>query len=358
MEKKLTFLGIETSCDETASSVVQENSDGTAKVLSNIVSSQIKEHEKFGGVVPEIAARAHVENIDFIIQKALDKSKKKIDEIDGVAATAGPGLVVCLNIGYNIGKSLAAFGKKPFLSINHLEGHALSPGIENKISFPYLLLLVSGGHSQYLIVKGLNNYRQIGTTIDDAVGEAFDKTAKILDLGYPGGPNIEKFAKLGNKNSYSLPEPIINRGGCNLSLAGLKTDVLRKSKNTKSDQDKYNLAASFQETINKILRKKTEVAMKQFREEVSDNSTKQFVVAGGVAANETIRKNLKELSEKMNFKPIFPSKEFCGDNAAMIAWAGIQRYKKKLFDNKDDIVRSRWPLDKKAPFLKGPGLKL
>ena len=358
MEKKLTFLGIETSCDETASSVVQENSDGTAKVLSNIVSSQIKEHEKFGGVVPEIAARAHVENIDFIIQKALDKSKKKIDEIDGVAATAGPGLVVCLNIGYNIGKSLAAFGKKPFLSINHLEGHALSPGIENKISFPYLLLLVSGGHSQYLIVKGLNNYKQIGTTIDDAVGEAFDKTAKILDLGYPGGPSVEKFAKLGNKDSYILPQPIINRAGCNLSLAGLKTDVLRKSKNTKSDQDKYNLAASFQETINKILRKKTEVAMKQFREEVSDNSTKQFVVAGGVAANETIRKNLKELSEKMNFKPIFPSKEFCGDNAAMIAWAGIQRYKKKLFDSKDEIVRSRWPLDKKAPFLKGPGLKL
>ena len=203
MEKKLTFLGIETSCDETASSVVQDNSDGTAKVLSIIVSSQIKEHEKFGGVVPEIAARAHVENIDFIIQKALDKSKKKIDEIDGVAATAGPGLVVCLNIGYNIGKSLAAFGKKPFLSINHLEGHALSPGIENKISFPYLLLLVSGGHSQYLIVKGLNNYRQIGTTIDDAVGEAFDKVSKLLELGYPGGPLIEKLAKSGDSSAFS-----------------------------------------------------------------------------------------------------------------------------------------------------------
>ena len=358
MEKKLTFLGIETSCDETASSVVQENSDGTAKVLSNIVSSQIKEHEKFGGVVPELAARSHVENIDFIIQKALDKSKKNIDEIDGIAATAGPGLVVCLNIGFNIGKSLATFGKKPFVSINHLEGHALSPGIENKISFPYLLLLVSGGHSQFLIVKGLNNYKQIGTTIDDAVGEAFDKTAKILNLGYPGGPNVEKFSKLGDKNRYSLPEPIINRGGCNLSLAGLKTDVLRKSKNIQTQQDKYNLAASFQETINKILRKKTEIAMKQFREYISDSSIKPFVVAGGVAANQTIRKNLKELSEKMNFKPVFPSKEFCGDNAAMIAWAGIQRYKKKLFDNKDDVVKSRWPLDKKAPFLKGPGLKL
>ena len=357
MKKKLTFLGIETSCDETAASVVQENGDGTAKVLSNIVSSQIKEHEKFGGVVPEIAARAHVENIDFIIEKALHKSRKKIKDLDGIAATTGPGLVVCLHVGYNIGKSIASFGKKTFLPINHLEGHALSPSIENKISFPYLLLLVSGGHSQYLIVKGLNNYKQIGTTIDDAVGEAFDKTAKILDLGYPGGPSVEKFAKLGNKNSYILPQPIINRAGCNLSLAGLKTDVLRKSKNIKSNEDKYNLAASFQETVNKILRKKTEVAMKEFRKKLRDNSAKAFVVAGGVAANETIRKSLKEISQKMNFKPVFPSKEFCGDNAAMIAWAGIQRYKKKLFDKKNETVRSRWPLDKEAPFLKGPGLK-
>ena len=358
MKKKLTFLGIETSCDETAASVVQENGDGTAKVLSNIVSSQIKEHEKFGGVVPEIAARAHVENIDFIIQQALDKSKKKIKDIDGIAATAGPGLIVCLNVGHNIGKSLATFSEKPFLSINHLEGHALSPGIENKISFPYLLLLVSGGHSQYLIVKDVNNYKQIGTTIDDAVGEAFDKTAKILGLGYPGGPKIEKFAKLGDKNSYNLPEPIINRAGCNLSLAGLKTAVLRKSKELSSDKEKYNLAASFQETINKILTKKTKVAMEKFREEMSNNSLRPFVIAGGVAANETIRKNLKELSKKMDFNPIFPSKEFCGDNAAMIAWAGIQRCNKKLFNIKNDIVRSRWPLDDNAPFLKGPGLKL
>ena len=359
MRKKLTFLGIETSCDETAASVVQENEDGTARVLSNVVSSQIKEHEKFGGVVPEIAARAHVENIDFIIQRALNKSKKNIEDLDGIAATAGPGLIVCLNVGYNIGKSLAVFGKKSFFSINHLEGHALSPSIENSISFPYLLLLISGGHSQYLIVKDINSYKQIGTTIDDAIGEAFDKTAKILDLGYPGGPNIEKISKLGNKNSYILPEPIINRAGCNLSLAGLKTDILRKSKNMKSNQDKYNLAASFQETINKILRKKTEVAMNIFRNEVSDSSVKSFVVAGGVAANETIRNNLKQLSKKMNFDPIFPSKEFCGDNAAMIAWAGIQRSKKNLIDNeKDAKVKSRWPLDKKAPFLKGAGLQL
>ena len=358
MRKKLTFLGIETSCDETAASVVQENGDGTAKVLSNIVSSQIKEHEKFGGVVPEIAARAHIENIEFIIQQALEKSKKNIKDLDGIAATAGPGLIVCLNVGHNIGKSLSTFSGKPFLSINHLEGHALSPSIENKISFPYLLLLVSGGHSQYLIIKDVNNYKQIGTTIDDAVGEAFDKTAKILHLGYPGGPQIEKFAKLGNKSSYNLPEPIINRAGCNLSLAGLKTAVLRKSKELSSDKEKYNLAASFQETINKILSKKTEVAMKKFREEVSNDSLKPFVVAGGVAANETIRNNLRELSKKMNFNPLFPSKEFCGDNAAMIAWAGIQRYNKKLFNIKNEIVRSRWPLDDSAPFLKGSGLKL
>jgi N6-L-threonylcarbamoyladenine synthase len=360
MNKKLTFLGIETSCDETAASIVRERKNNTADVLSNIISSQIEEHKKFGGVVPELAARAHVDKIDFIIQEALDKSKTKIEDIDGIAATAGPGLIVCLTIGYNIGKTLAAFSGKPFLPINHLEGHALSPSIENKISFPYLLLLVSGGHSQYLIIKGINDYEQIGTTIDDAVGEAFDKTAKILDLGYPGGPKVEKFAKLGDKNSYDLPKPIINRGGCNLSLAGLKTAVLRKSKeiNLNSDKEKYNLAASFQYTINKILVEKTKVAMKMFREKISDRQpSKTFVVAGGVAANEIIRKDLISLSEKMNFKPIFPSKEFCGDNAAMIAWAGIKRFKKKLLSS-DIPVKSRWPLDKKAPFLKGPGLKL
>jgi N6-L-threonylcarbamoyladenine synthase len=360
MNKKLTFLGIETSCDETAASIVRERENNTADVLSNIVSSQIEEHKKFGGVVPELAARAHVDKIDFIIQEALDKSKTKIEDIDGIAATAGPGLIVCLTIGYNIGKTLAAFSDKPFLPINHLEGHALSPSIENKISFPYLLLLVSGGHSQYLIIKGINDYEQIGTTIDDAVGEAFDKTAKILDLGYPGGPKVEKFAKLGDKNSYDLPKPIINRGGCNLSLAGLKTAVLRKSKeiNLDSDKEKYNLAASFQYTINKILVEKTKVAMKIFREKMSDRQpSKAFVVAGGVAANEIIRKDLIDLSKKMNFKPIFPSKEFCGDNAAMIAWAGIKRFKKKLLSS-NIPVKSRWPLDKKAPFLKGPGLKL
>ena len=257
MGKKLIFLGIETSCDETAASIVQENLDGSANVLSSIVSSQIKEHEKFGGVVPELAARSHIENIDFIILKAIKDAKINFEQIDGVAATAGPGLIVCLTIGLNVGKAIAGFAQKPFVAINHLEGHALSPALNNKIKFPYLLLLISGGHSQYLIVNNVNDYKQIGTTIDDALGEAFDKTAKMLNLGYPGGPSIEKFAKKGDKNFYKLPEPIINKAGCNLSFAGLKTAVLIQSKKINNDKKlKFNLAASFQETIIKILKKK------------------------------------------------------------------------------------------------------
>jgi N6-L-threonylcarbamoyladenine synthase len=359
MKKNVTFLGIETSCDETAAAVIQENEDGSAKILSTIVSSQIKEHEKFGGVVPELAARAHIENIDFIIKRALDESNLSIDDVDGVAATAGPGLVVCLTVGLNIGKSIAAFAKKPFVAVNHLEGHALSPGLENKIRFPYLLLLISGGHSQYLIVKDINEYEQLGTTIDDALGEAFDKTAKMLELGYPGGPNIEKFAKLGNKYFYKLPQPIINKAGCNLSFAGLKTAVLRETKKINGDQNlKYNLAASFQYTVNQILEKKTKEAMRQFRTKMSLETKIPFIVAGGVAANLSIRENLTKVSKKMDFNPLFPNLKFCGDNAAMIAWAGIKRYKKKLVNHLDFAAKSRWPLDPSAKYLKGPGLKL
>ncbi|MDC0449281.1 tRNA (adenosine(37)-N6)-threonylcarbamoyltransferase complex transferase subunit TsaD [Pelagibacteraceae bacterium] len=359
MKKNIIFLGIETSCDETAAAVIQENKDGSANILSSIVSSQIKEHEKFGGVVPELAARAHVENIDFIINKALIESNLSISDMDGVAATAGPGLVVCLTVGLNIGKSIAAFAKKPFVAVNHLEGHALSPGLENKIEFPYLLLLISGGHSQYLIVKDINEYEQLGTTIDDALGEAFDKTAKMLDLGYPGGPNVEKFSKLGDKNFYKLPKPIINKAGCNLSFAGLKTAVLRETKNINGDQKlKYNLAASFQHTVNKILEKKTKEAMRQFKIRMSLKEKIPFIVAGGVAANVSIRENLKKVCEEMDFIPLFPNLKFCGDNAAMIAWAGIKRFKKNLVNELDFAARSRWPLDPSAKYLKGPGLKL
>ena len=358
MTKNITFLGIETSCDETAAAVIRENDEGTADILSNIVSSQIEEHKKFGGVVPELAARAHLENIEYIIDAALKESGTTINEIDGVAATAGPGLIVCLTVGLNIGKSIAAFSNKPLIGVNHLEGHALSPGLNEKIKFPYLLLLISGGHSQYLIVKDINEYEQLGTTIDDALGEAFDKTAKMLDLGYPGGPNVEKFSKEGDENFYKLPEPIINKAGCNLSFAGLKTAVLRESKKINGDVKlKYDLAASFQKTINKILYKKTKIAVEMFKEKTKKENF-QLIVAGGVAANKTIRENLTQLSNEMNFEIIYPDLKFCGDNASMIAWAGIQRFKKDLIDDLNITAKSRWPLDKEAPYMKGPGLKL
>ena len=359
MEKNITFLGIETSCDETAAAVIRENEKGTADILSNIVSSQTKVHEKFGGVVPELAARSHLENIEFIIREALSKSKISLSQIDGIAATAGPGLIVCLTVGLNIGKTIAAFTQKPFIGVNHLEGHALSPGLEKKIKFPYLLLLISGGHSQYLIVKDINSYEQLGTTIDDALGEAFDKTAKMLNLGYPGGPVIEKISKLGDENYFKLPEPIINKAGCNLSFAGLKTAVLRESIMLKDNLKlKQNLAASFQNTVNKILKKKTKEAMRQFKLKTSSSDKMHFVVAGGVAANQSIRKNLNLICEDMNFEPLYPNLKYCGDNAAMIAWAGIKRYKKKLTNDLNFAAKSRWQLDPSAKYLKGPGLKL
>ena len=356
MKKKLTFLGIETSCDETAAAVVQEKADGTGLVLSNIVSSQIDVHKEFGGVVPELAARAHVEKIEFIIKKSLKESNWDIKELDGIAATAGPGLIVCLTVGLNIGKAIAGSLKKPLIAVNHLEGHALSPKINNKITFPYLLLLISGGHTQFLEVNGVNSYKRLGTTIDDALGEAFDKTAKLLGIEFPGGPMIEKWAKKGDKNYFKLPKPILKRGGCNLSFAGLKTAVLRTSKELKNQKEKYHLAASFQKTINEILYEKTKVAMENFLVN-KKNKLNTFVIAGGVASNLSIRKNLIKLCKEKNFVPIFPPINLCSDNAAMIAWAGIERYKTNLVDSLNFPSKARWPLDSEAPYLKGPGLK-
>ena len=357
MREKLTFLGIETSCDETAASIVREKADGTGEILSNIVSSQIDEHKEFGGIVPEIAARAHVEKIEFIIKKTIKESGLDLNSISGISATAGPGLIVCLTVGLSAGKAIAGSLKKPFIAINHLEGHALSPKITNKIKFPYLLLLISGGHTQFLEVNGVNNYKQLGTTIDDALGEAFDKTAKLLGIEFPGGPKIEQWAKKGDENYFKLPKPIIKKGGCNLSFAGLKTAVLRTTKELKNLKEKYHLAASFQKTINEILYTKTQVAMEEFLKN-KENNKNIFVIAGGVASNLSIRKNLTKLAKEKNFLPVFPPLNLCSDNAAMIAWAGIERYKIKLIDNLEFPSKARWPLDKSAPFLKGPGVKL
>ena len=356
MKKDLTFLGIETSCDETAASVVRQGRNGNIKILSNVISSQVNEHLKFGGVVPENAARSHAEKIDIIIKKAMEDSKCEFTELDGVAATAGPGLLVCLMVGLSAGKSIAGILKKPFLAINHLEGHALTPRIFNKVEFPYLLLLVSGGHTQFLIVDGIGKYKRIGTTIDDALGETFDKTAKMIGLEFPGGPKIEKLAENGNENAYVLPRPILNHPGCNLSFAGLKTAILQLSSKIKSEKDKENLAASFQKTINEILNVKCKSAMNEFSS-THKKSKKVFVISGGVAANKSIRNNLDQLSKEMGFENFFPPIELCSDNAAMIAWAGIERFKKGIKDNLDVLAKPRWPLDPDAPFLKGAGVK-
>ena len=356
MDKKITILGIESSCDETAASIIQEE-NGQIKILSNIVSSQFDIHKEFGGVVPELAARAHVEKIDLISEKAILESKIKLDEIDAVAATAGPGLIVCLTVGLNFGKTLAASLNKPFIAVNHLEGHALSPKLNSNLEFPYLLLLISGGHTQYLSVDGLGKYKRLGTTIDDALGEAFDKTAKIIGIEFPGGPKIEEYADKGNKNRFILPKPILNRGGCNLSFAGLKTAILRIKSEIKTEQDKFDLAASFQKTIEEILREKTKKAFEIYLKE-NTSIKKTFVVAGGVAANQGIKNTLVNLSNENKFECLFPDINLCSDNAAMIALVGIEKFKKKLFDELDFKVNPRWQLDEKAKFLKGAGVKI
>ncbi len=357
MKKKTIILGIETSCDETAAALIEENSGQIPTILSSIVSSQVNVHKKFGGVVPELAARSHIEKIDLIVKKAIDESGKKIEDIDAIAATAGPGLIVCLSVGLNFGKAFASSLIKPFMAVNHLEGHALSPKLTTKLEYPYLLLLISGGHSQFLSVQGLGKYKRLGTTIDDAVGEAFDKTAKLLGIEFPGGPYLEKYAEKGNPERFILPKPILNKGGCNLSFAGLKTAVLRVSKEIKNKKDKYDLAASFQKTIEIILNKKTEIAFKEYKK-INKNKNNIFVVAGGVASNKKIRKVLTDLCFKENFKPIFPPLDLCSDNAAMIAMVGLEKFKIKNFDNFDHPAKPRWPLDKNAIFLKGAGVKL
>ena len=357
MSKKPLILGIESSCDETAASLVTENDQGSPVILSNIISSQVEIHKDFGGVVPELAARSHIEKIDLIVQRAINESEKSIEDIDAVACTAGPGLVVCLSVGLSFAKTFASIINKPFIAVNHLEGHALSPKSNSLLNYPYLLLLISGGHSQYLNVQNFGKYKRLGTTIDDALGEAFDKTAKLLGVEFPGGPQIEVLAKKGDPEKYNLPKPIFNKGGCNLSFAGLKTAVLKITKTIKTDQEKFDLAASFQKTIEEILYKKTKIAFEQF-EKNKTLKKKFFVVAGGVAANKKIRSMLINLCEEKNYESVFPPIELCGDNAAMIGMVGLEKFKLKEFNDLDYPAKPRWPLDEKASFLKGAGVKL
>ena len=357
MSKKPIILGIESSCDETAASIITENKAGLPVILSNIVSSQTDIHKEFGGVVPELAARSHIEKIDLIVNKAIKESGIKLEEIDAIATTAGPGLIVCLSVGLSFGKAMALSLDKPFIAINHLEGHALSPKLNSKLDYPYLLLLISGGHTQFLSVQSLGEYKRLGTTIDDALGEAFDKTGKMLGIEFPGGPQIEEYAKKGDPNKYELPKPIFHKGGCNLSFAGLKTAVLRVTKKIKTPQEKYDLAASFQKTVEEILYKKSKIAFKEFTN-LNKDSENIFVVAGGVAANKKIREVLTKLCIEENFKYIFPPISLCGDNAAMIAMVGLEKFKLNQFNKLDHPAKPRWPLDENAIFLKGAGVKI
>jgi len=352
--KKVRVLGIETSCDETSVSVVEKSNNGSIKILSNIVRSQLNVHKDFGGVVPELAARAHSEIIDKITSLALKEAKIQFDDINAVAATGGPGLLGGLIVGTVFAKTMASALKVPFIAVNHLEGHALSVQLEHKIAFPYLLLLVSGGHTEFTIIKKFKNYRRIGTTLDDALGEAFDKTARLLNLGYPGGPQIEKCATKGNQDKYTFPMPLVYEKNSDFSFSGLKSSVAQTVLNKNiTEKFKCDVSASFQKTIAEILLNKTRRAIDTFNNETKNKKTVNIVVAGGVAANKFIRNSLQTLERDIDCKFYFPSLKLCTDNGAMIAYAGIERYERGLFNKLNFKPRPRWPLDGKAIFMKG-----
>lgn len=343
-------LGLESSCDETAAAVVTAEGD----ILSNIVLSQTEEHAPFGGVVPEIAARAHVTQMDRLVGLAMNKAGIGYDDLSAVAATAGPGLIGGVLVGLMTAKAIAVVAEAPLIGVNHLEGHALTARLTDKVAFPYLLLLVSGGHSQLLIVEGVGKYRRLGTTIDDAVGEAFDKTAKMLDLGFPGGPAVERWAAKGNADRFDLPRPLKGREGCNFSFSGLKTAVRQTREKlgpAATDQDIADLAASFQKAAVDSLMDRVANALDQFAEVTPSGGT--LVVAGGVAANRYLKENLEIQTAARGVRLVVPPAKLCTDNGAMIAWAGLERFRLGLTDPLDLAARARWPLDpdaKPAPF--------
>ena len=342
-------LGLETSCDETAAAVLRRDSDGSCEVLAETVASQIKEHTPFGGVVPEIAARAHVEKVDRLVRDVMSDANLEFQDIDCVAATAGPGLIGGVMVGLMSGKAIALAQNKPFVAVNHLEGHALSPRLMGDVPFPYLLLLVSGGHCQFLLVEGLGDYRRLGSTIDDAVGEAFDKTAKLLGLGFPGGPALERAAIAGDPNAVKLPRPLLNNQlTLDMSFAGLKTAVLRAaSEMPLTEQRIADLCASFQVAVADILTGRASQAMTLVANEFP-GAPGRFVAAGGVAANKLLRSRLQTMAEKHEFSFSCPPMKWCTDNGAMIALAGAERFAAGLVDDLMAPARARWPLDSDA----------
>ncbi len=354
----MLILGLETSCDETAAGIVDDNPDPAQRIHANIVATQLAEHKPYGGVVPEIAARAHLDKLDDLIREALKKANATLADLNGIAATCGPGLIGGVMVGAMTGKAIAAARDLPFVAVNHLEAHALTARMTHDVPFPYLLMLMSGGHCQLLLVRGVGQYRQLGTTIDDAVGECFDKCAKTLGLGYPGGPLIEIAAKGGDPQAFDLPRPMTGRKGCDFSFAGLKTAVKifvekamrnnaghekRADSGVKANSFTSDMAASLQTAIADVLADRAENAFEALRRD--NQPVTAFVVSGGVAANQAIRARLFELSTRHGLPFVAPPLALCTDNGAMIAWAGIERLRLGLSDPLDIASRPRWPLD-------------
>ncbi|MEX0283346.1 MAG: tRNA (adenosine(37)-N6)-threonylcarbamoyltransferase complex transferase subunit TsaD [Paracoccaceae bacterium] len=356
----VTLLGLESSCDDTAAAVVR-GCPSEAQILSSVVSGQTDLHAAFGGVVPEIAARAHAEKLDLCAQQALDQAGLTLAEIDGIAVTSGPGLIGGVLAGVMFAKGLSAAQSLPLLGINHLAGHALTPRLTDGVAFPYLMLLVSGGHCQFLIVKGPDQFERLGGTIDDAPGEAFDKTARLLGLSQPGGPIVEAQAAKGDPTRFTFPRPLSDRPDCNMSFSGLKTAVLRQRDKLIVDQggltqqDRADLCAGFQDAVADVLRLKTQRALRSYL--TLEPAEPVLAVAGGVAANTQIRTHLQTLCDREGVGFLAPPLALCTDNAAMIAYAGIERFQSGEHDSMDLSARPRWPLDRTNPALLGSGKK-
>ncbi len=355
----MIVLGIETSCDETAAAVVQDATNPSDRILSNVIQSQHGEHRLFGGIVPEIAARSHLQHVDQVINAAMSDAAVGFRDLDAVAATGGPGLIGGVIVGVTSAKAIALARDIPFLAVNHLAGHALTARLTHDVDFPYLLLLVSGGHTQLLIVNGVADFERLGTTVDDAVGEAFDKSAKLLGLGYPGGPEIEKEAIKGDPSKISLPRPMKGRDSCHFSFSGLKTAVRVKVRELGnpglSEQDIQDICSSFQEAVADVIADRSRRAAKVFK---GKNPTGQhLVVAGGVAANLSLRKSLAKVALQAGLELIAPPPALCTDNGAMIAWAGLEQMAQGLTSDLSFAPRPRWPLDPEAPAAVGAGVK-
>lgn len=361
MSEKLNILGIESSCDDTAAAVVSGYAGGSAEVLSSIVVGQTELHSAFGGVVPEIAARAHVEKLDVSVTQALAKAGLNLDQIDAIAVTAGPGLIGGVVSGVMLAKGLAAATGKPLYGVNHLAGHALTPRLTDDVSFPYLMLLVSGGHCQFLIAQDAQTFRRLGGTIDDAPGEAFDKVARLIGLAQPGGPEIEKCAENGDVNRFKLPRPLLDREGCDMSFSGLKTAALRTRDEViaagsgLTSQDQADLAAGFQAAVADVLAEKSRRALREYLKLTPHQPT--LCVAGGVAANMTIRSSLKQVCTELGVKFVAPPLALCTDNAAMIAYAGLAQMPEREPDDMGLSAKPRMPLDTSSPTMLGHGKK-